>query len=119
MVETHDHFVNRLTLLGRKHQQLTHGYTTKVGKDGLIVVRPKRTARNASGLKVVVLAVALFFTLKLLMVIMVGPASYQDRLSGLENGTVFERTGAYLMGIDPVTQKVSDLIAPYMLPVLK
>jgi len=119
MVETHDHFVKRLTSLGRKHQQMTHGYTTKVGKDGLIVVRPKRTARNASGLKVVGLALALFLTLKLLMVIVVGPASYQERLGGLENGTGIEKAGAYVMAIDPVTQAVADFLAPYLLPVLK
>lgn len=119
MVETHDHFVKRLTHLGQKHQKMTHGYTTKVGKDGLIVVRPKRTARNASGIKVVALALAMFFTLKLVMVIVAGPASYTERLQSLETGTAFERVGAAVLHIDPVTQAIVDKIGPYLIPVLK
>jgi hypothetical protein len=112
MVETHGHFVKRLTTLGRKHQQMTYGYTTKVGKDGLIVVRPKRKARNASGLKFVILALGMFFCLKVLMLASEGPITYAERLSDLQNGTIAEQVGAFVMGIDPLTQAAADYVTP-------
>lgn len=115
MVETRDHFVRRLTVLGRKHEQMTHGYTTRVGPDGLIVVRPKRRARNASGLKLVILAVAMFFVMKITMVVSAGPASYESKLAPLQAGTVIEQMGAYVMSIDPLTKLASEQVSLLML----
>jgi hypothetical protein len=117
MVETHDHFVKRLTLLGRKHQQMTHGYTTKIGPDGLIVVRPKRRARNASGLKFVFLAVAMFFAMKVAMLASAGPVLYAEKLLPLQEGTAIEQFGAYVMGIDPITQLAADQVTLLMLKI--
>jgi hypothetical protein len=119
MVETYDHFVKRLGVLGRKHQQMTHGYTTKVGRDGLIVVRPKRRARNASGLRLVMIAVGMFFVLKIVMLASVGPVSYSERLAGLKDGTIVDQAGAFVMGVDPITQAGTDLVGPFLRPLLK
>lgn len=115
MVETHAHFTKRLGNLGRKHEQMTHGYTTKVGKDGLITVTPKaRRVRGVSGLKLLALAAVGFFAFKAFMLAAAGPDAYGERLAGLESGTVFEQAGAMVMSVDPITQKLADLAGPIL-----
>ena len=112
-VENHDHFVNRLTSLGRKHQKMTHGYTTKVGKDGLIVVKPKRRpARGGGALKLVALAVIGLIGFKAFALVSVGPITYNERLAKLEGGTVIEQVGAKALAIDPVTEVIAGSVGP-------
>ncbi len=113
MVETHAHFINRLTSLGRKHAQMTHGYVTRVGKDGLITVKPKRPRRGFP-FKAMMIFIAGFFMFKAFMLAAVGPITYNERLSKLENGTVIEQAGAVALKIDPVTEKLADFTGPVM-----
>ncbi|WP_370402286.1 hypothetical protein [Sulfitobacter sp. JB4-11] len=115
MVETHDHFTKRLGKLGRKHEKMTHGYTTKVGKDGLITVTPKaRRVRGVSGIRLLLLAGFGFFAIKAFMLASTGPDAYADRLAALDSGTVFERAGAKVMGVDPITERLAHLMGPIL-----
>ena len=113
MVETHDHFIKRLSFLGRKHAQMTHGYSTKVGKDGLIRVTPK-PKRRGFPIKGLILTVLGFFAFKALMLASFGPTTYEERLSKLEGGSAIELAGAKVLGIDPVTAVMADLISPLL-----
>lgn len=113
MVETQDDFAKRLHMLGRKHTKMTNGYTTKVGKDGLIVVKPKRrAARGAGGVKILILVALGFFAFKAFTLAAVGPVTYNERLSKLENGTVIEQVGAKALAIDPLTAAVAGKVGP-------
>lgn len=115
MVETHDHFTQRLNHLGRKHEQMTHGYTTKVGRDGLITVIPKRRrVRGTSPLALIALLAIGFFCFKAFMLSAIGPVTYDERLAKLENGTIVEQVGAKVMGIDPVTGLISQTVGPIL-----
>lgn len=115
MVETRDDFAKRLNVLGRKHNKMTNGYTTKVGKDGLIVVKPKRRALRGGGAVKLLLLIALgFFGFKAFTLAAVGPVTYNERLSKLENGTVVEQVGAKALAIDPLTAAVADTVGPVM-----
>lgn len=116
MVETHDHFEKRLSALGRKHEKMTHGYTTRVTRDGLIVVEPKkaRVVRNGSLLKILTIAVVGFIGFKAFALAAVGPQTYEDRLVKLSEGTVLEQAGAFAMGIDPVTELLAEQIGPLL-----
>ncbi len=113
MVETHDHFIKRLNFLGRKHAKMSQGYTTKVGKDGLIRVTPK-SKRRGFPIRGLILTVLGFFVFKAIMLASFGPVTYQDRLALLENGTVVEMAGAKVLGIDPITAAIADLVGPYL-----
>lgn len=112
-VQTHATFVQRLNVLGRKHAQLSKGYTTKVGRDGLITVRPKR-ARIQFPLKSIVIAILAFIGFKAFLLAANGPVAYEDRLSSLESGTVVEQFGAKVMAIDPATSALADLMGPLL-----
>ena len=113
MVETHDHFVARLTSLGQKHARMTHGYATKVGRDGLITVTPKRLRRGFP-LKLIMMFALGFLGLKVFMVASVGPVTYNERLAKLERGTVIEQAGAKVMAIDPVTEALASVTGPIL-----
>jgi hypothetical protein len=113
MVETHDHFNKRLGLLGRKHEEMTHGYTTKIGKNGLILVKPK-TKRRGFPIKGLILVALGFFAFKAFMLASVGPLTYTERLSKLENGSVVEAVGAKLLGIDPLTAVIADYAGSFL-----
>lgn len=112
-VETHAQFVKRLNVLGRKHAQLAKGYTTKVGPDGLITVRPKR-ARIQFPAKSILIAAVAFLGFKAFMLAANGPVAYQDRLASLENGTVVESYGAKIMALDPITLAMADFMGPLL-----
>ena len=86
---------------------MTHGYSTKVGKDGLIVVKPKsRRVRGGGGIKLLLLVAIGFIAFKAFALATVGPVTYNERLSKLENGTIIEKAGAKALAIDPVTEVV-------------
>lgn len=116
MVETRDHFVKRLTMLGRKHEKMTHGYTTKVGKDGLLVVKPKRKRSGGGGglVKLLLLIAIGFIGFKAFALASVGPVTYNERLAKLEKGTMIEQVGAKALAIDPVTEIVADSVGPVL-----
>ena len=115
MVETRDHFVSRLNMLGRKHEKMTHGYSTKVGKDGLIVVKAKRRRMGGGpAIKFLLLLTIGFFAFKVFALSAVGPVTYNERLSKLENGTLIEQVGAKALAIDPVTQSITGSVGTVM-----
>ncbi|MGJ8544498.1 MAG: hypothetical protein ACSHWZ_03565 [Sulfitobacter sp.] len=112
-VQTHDNFVQRLTTLGRKHSKMTNGYTTKVGRDGLITVKPKR-AKRGFPLRGLLLSVAGFFVFKAFMLAASGPATYEERLATLQNGSQVEALGAAVLAVDPVTQAIAEKMGPLL-----
>lgn len=111
MVETKEHFTKRLKTLGRKHEKMTHGYTTKIDRNGVIVAKPLRR-KLGFPFKGLVLLVGGFLAFKALMLAAVGPITYNERLAKLESGTVIEQAGARVLGIDPVTSALADFAGP-------
>lgn len=116
MVETRDDFAARLGKLGKKHKKMTNGYTTKVGRDGLLIVTPKRRRiiPGGAGIKLLVLVVLGLVAFKAFALATVGPITYNERLSELQNGTIIERAGAVAMSIDPVTAALADGVGPVL-----
>lgn len=116
MVETRDHFTKRLDMLGRKKKRMTQGYITKVDKNGLLVVesKPQRRFGGAGLLKIVMMALLGFFGFKVFTLSAVGPVTYNERLSELQNGTVVEQLGAKALAIDPVTEAVANSVGPVL-----
>jgi hypothetical protein len=115
MVETYAHFITRLNLLGRKHEQMSHGYVTRIRSDGLIIVAPKRTQARVR-VPVAGLAATLFcfFCFKAFLLAAVGPVTYAERLAKLENGTKIEQVGGWFLAMDPLTRKLAALSGPVL-----
>jgi hypothetical protein len=114
MVETHAEFARRLSRLSRKHAQMSRGYVNVLTRDGLIVAKPVRPKSGISGLRLIALAVMVFFLFKAVSLAMIGPQAYADRLAPLKEGTVVEQAGATVLAMDPVTRALADWIAPLL-----
>jgi hypothetical protein len=110
MATQHDQFESRLSLMVKKHRALANGYTARIREDGLIVVEPKAPRRHILPARSVVYAFLGFVGFKTLMLVMMGEATYSDRVALLADGTAVERVGSWLMQIDPVTRFAMKLI---------
>lgn len=104
-------FEDRLTKLDRKHRAMGKGMTASLRGDGLIVVKPKgfRPYLPARG---AVMLIAGFLAFKGLMLAAIGPDAYGERVADLQSGSIFEKAGAAVMQIDPVTQTVATTLGP-------
>lgn len=105
-------FDTRLKRIGRSRARLAQGYSSKVGKDGLIVFRPKRRAQGFPIKGLLMLAIG-FFCFKGLIIAHLGELVYVDRVTALAQGSVVEQAGAYMMHIDPVSQAIAQKVRPF------
>ena len=113
MVKTELDFHERLAILGRKHAAMCKGYVMRMRPDGLIVVDLKRPrSLRLAPLKALFLLLLGFCVFKAIMVTSVGEATYNERVAKLEQGTVMEQGGAWLMQVDPATAFFSELLKP-------
>ncbi|SLN19653.1 hypothetical protein ROA7450_00635 [Roseovarius albus] len=106
-------FDTRLKKLDRKHSRLAHGYSAQVNKDGLIVFRPKRR-QMAISLRGVMLLVIGFLCFKGFLVAHIGTTTYENRITALQEGTMVEQAGGYVMQIDPVTKAIAGKLHPFL-----
>ncbi|PWG17898.1 hypothetical protein [Salibaculum griseiflavum] len=107
-------FDKRVDRIVRTHDRIRrNGVVHRVGKDGLIVTRP-RVARPRFPLRGVLVVVLLGFAFKGLLWAQIGAAGYNDRVERLRQGTVIEKAGAWLLQEDAVTIWIGQQTRPYL-----
>jgi len=111
MTNAYKSFDKRLTRIGRKRARLVHGYSSQVGKDGLIVFRPKHS-RGGFPIRGLVFLVVGFFCFKALILAHLGETVYSQRVDALAAGSVVEEAGAFVMQAEPVSLAIAQLIRP-------
>ncbi|MDT8328812.1 MAG: hypothetical protein RQ750_15745 [Roseovarius sp.] len=99
-------FDTRLKSIDRNRARLERGYTSKVGKDGLIVFRPKRRHGGAP-VRGVLYLVAGFLFFKAVIIAHLGASLYEERLAQLSQGSTVEQVGAVVMQPDPLSMMVA------------
>lgn len=104
-------FDTRIKKVQRGHVRMARGYKAKVGRDGLIVFRPKRRKISLPLRSLIVLIVA-FFGFKVLVLMQIGDLTYQARMDALMGGSLVEQAGAYLLQLDPVTRMIAAQLTP-------
>lgn len=111
---TDNGFNARIEKVERVHRRMAHGYDARIGRDGLILFRPRpaRSKRRLPlrGLLAVLVAVVGF---KALVLTQIGDMAYQARIDDLVAGTPAEHLGGYVLGLDPVTRMIADQLAPF------
>lgn len=100
-------FGKRVKRINKHHRKLANGSIASVNHDGLIVAKVRRTGPRFPW-KGVALCFAAFFAFKGFLLSQLGEATYNTRVTSLEDGTFVEKIGAYAMTTDPVTLWVSD-----------
>jgi hypothetical protein len=111
MEDTFTDFRKRENALRRKHIRMSHGYVTRMNRNGVIEQVPTQKA-GSFGLRVIVRLTLVFFSFKVLTLAWLGDLAYAGHLETLSQGSAYEKGGAWLMQIDPVTRMIVDLIAP-------
>ncbi|MEO3415567.1 hypothetical protein AAFO92_12995 [Roseovarius sp. CAU 1744] len=106
-------FEARLKKLDRKRTRMAHGYKGTVDKDGLIVFRPARRQRGIP-LRAIVLLVVGFFVFKGMVMAHTGSAIYDKRVAALNEGTLVEQAGAFMMQSDPITVGIAQYLRPFL-----
>lgn len=104
-------FEARLKKIDRKRTRMAHGYKGAVSRDGLIVFRPARRQRGIP-LRAIVLLIVGFFVFKGMVMAHTGASIYDERVAALQNGTVIEQAGAFVMQSDPITIGIAQQLRP-------
>jgi hypothetical protein len=114
MSDVHQGFQTRLRSISRKRARFERGYVGKVGRDGLIVFKPRRRMPTipVRGLLYLVLGFVFF---KAVVLAHLGAVTYDERIAQLAEGSHIEQAGALVMRPDPLTL----IMARYLAPVLR
>lgn len=92
----------RLTRIEVQRRKLARGAVYSVNQDGLIIARPRRRAMR-SPLRFLFLCLLGVMAYKALLFASLGAVTYNDRVAKLEEGTIVERMGAWVMQADSAT----------------
>ena len=107
MAQAHVPFDKRLKRIVRRHDRMANGVVRTVNSDGLIVVRP-RIYKPRFPLKGILFLVAAGFLFKGFLFSYLGADAYSERVALLNNGTMMEQAGAWVMQPDPATTFIAD-----------
>ncbi|WP_371226174.1 hypothetical protein [Roseovarius sp. 2305UL8-3] len=114
MSNAYQGFDKRLLRISRKRAKLLNGYTSQVGKDGLIVFRPSRRASRGFPLKGLLILAIGFFCFKGLLLAHLGEQVFTARVDLLATGSVVEQAGAFMMQADPISQGIAQQVRPFV-----
>ena len=112
MHESQANFNKRLSALNRKHAAMSHGFSTLLRSDGLIIIKPNRALRRAFPLKGLLALIFGFFVFKAIMLSSLSEITYNERVAKLKQGGALEQGGAWLMQIEPVTVFLAGFVEP-------
>ena len=105
-------FQTRLRHIDKRHRALEAGYKPRVRKDGLIEMKPGRPILGRVPFRIMAAVLGGATAYKVFLLVKLGEADYAARLASLTDGTVTNQIGATILGIDPVTRMVTDMIRP-------
>ena len=107
-------FQKRVRSISKQHRKLSQGYVQLVERDGLLVPKTSRRARRGFPIKGLIITVVGFIAFKAFLFDQVGAINYNDRVQSLSKGTALEQAGGWVMQADPLTQRLSELLAGYL-----
>lgn len=110
MNDKHDMFDERYRRVLKRHRQLSRGYVTRLGKNGVISHHPIGNFRDVISLKALILPLGILFFLKACMVTVLGEEKYAAQIAILQDGSFGEQIGAFFLQMDPITWPIAQLL---------
>ncbi|MEL6681148.1 MAG: hypothetical protein AAFQ09_00705 [Pseudomonadota bacterium] len=108
MAQAHVPFDKRLKRIVRRHDRMqSSGAVKTVTNDGLIVARP-RVYKPRFPLKGLLAIIVLGFLFKGVVYAALGTEQYVDRVTALQQGSVMEQAGGWIMQADPATKLIAQ-----------
>jgi hypothetical protein len=108
MTNKQDLFDERYRKVLDRHRELSRGYVTKLGKNGVIDHHPISHYRDSIQLKPLLLPIGLLFFLKACVVTILKEDVFTAQVALLREGTFIEQMGAFLMQMDPITWVIAQ-----------
>ena len=110
MMDRERNFDERYRRVLQRHRQLSHGYVTKLGKNGVINHHPIGQFRNAVSLKFLLAPVLLMFFLKACVLAVLGEEAHAAQIALMQDGSMGQQIGALLMQKDPISWPLAQMI---------
>jgi hypothetical protein len=101
-------FQKRLREIDQRHKRLAVGYVRLEERNGLLVPVEAKRIRRGVNLRGMAIALGMFLVFKGFLLAYLGPVTYASRLGALEEGTVFEQVGGWIMRADPITHWIAS-----------
>ncbi|WP_353473150.1 hypothetical protein PVT71_03720 [Salipiger sp. H15] len=95
-------FERRQRAIKEKHRKLAQGYVTKVNRNGVIEHRPIRKL-PVPRLRILLFALLGLLAFKGVMLANLGAANYSEHVARLSDGSVADKLGSWVLGVDPAT----------------
>ena len=102
-------FERRQRAVTQKHRKLARGYVTRLNRNGVIEHKPLRKVKlpRLGGL---LIALMFFLVFKGAMLASLGVAHYGEHVALLRDGSLADKLGAWVLGVDPVTLWIGMLL---------
>ena len=110
MTNKQDLFDERYRKVLNRHRELSRGYVTRLGTNGVISHQPMSHIRDVFPVKALVLPFALLFFLKACVVTILKEDVFAAQVALLREGNLIEQIGAFLMQIDPITWAIAQVL---------
>ncbi len=111
-------FDARLRSLDRKKAAIMDGARPELGENGVVELKPTHNYLRNIGrllpLRAVMIMATIGVAYKGFLLASLGAVTYSQKVSILNAGGGFDRIGAWLMQIDPVTEKISEVFVPFI-----
>lgn len=107
MLQTAKNFDHRLGQITKRHERAANGTAYRVSKSGLIVATPRRF-RPRFPFKGVALLIVSLVAFKGFLLAYLGPEIYAERVAILQNGSLVEQAGAWVLRVEPATTAVAQ-----------
>lgn len=108
-------FDARLKGIAKRKTRLERGYKSQVSRDGLIIFRPhKRAIAPRVSFRGLFYIVFGFFLFKGMIMAHLGSTIYAQRVATLQDGTLIEQAGGFVMQPDQVTQAIAVQLRPFL-----
>lgn len=106
-------FQKRLIEIDRKHSRSRGRFVRLEERDGILVPVEKARVTRRLPLRGLMLALVAFLGFKAFLFAYLGPVTYADRLSALEEGNVVEEMGAWAMRPDAVSRWIAGWLPEF------
>ncbi|MDD9728366.1 hypothetical protein PVW46_00440 [Mameliella sp. AT18] len=106
-------FHKREQALRRKHIRMSQGYVTRMNRNGVIEQVPQ-SRMSGFGLHLVLRLAVAVMLFKMVALAWLGDAIYTGHVERLSQGVFYEKAGAWILQVDPVTRMLADFLAPVM-----
>ena len=110
MTDKQEMFDVRYRKVLERHRQLSRGYATRLGQNGVISHHPIGQFRHTISLKALFFPLGILFFLKACIFTVLGGEAYDAQVLLLQGGGLVNQIGSFFMQMDPISGIISQIL---------